>query len=353
MSKLIHGGDLYSASLRFGIPEAQWLDLSTGINPNAYPHGQITEKAFTRLPYLTADFKEAVENYYGPHAFLALSGSQEIIQSLPRLLAELPIILPSIGYQEHREAWKRSGGIINNYDTLCKPAAVQQINSLLQQNPSQHLLLINPNNPSGLVLQTETILDWSKRLTGKAMLVVDEAFIDSAPDNSLLCSRKLPDNLLVLRSFGKFFGLAGIRAGFLFGNSQTLSALKRPNNPWPINGIAQEILCRALNDAAWQKSSRTRIEKNAEYLQELISPLKLKLLSNQGLFQSYVGEADHLSTLFDTFCQSGILLRLIPVNSSQSILRFGLIDHEDESAISRIKSCIAHANPKSRSDHKL
>ena len=353
MKPLIHGGDLNTASAHYSIPESDWIDLSTGINPVAYPCESIPLEAFTRLPYPSQAFKQAILNYYGQHDYISVSGSQDIIQRLPSLLDQLPIMLPSVGYQEHDRAWKQNGNRISYYDALNLSKAQQAISSALNNNPEQHLLIINPNNPSGLLISIERLLGWANVMSGGAKLIIDEAFIDVHPDTSLLTSSKLPDNILVLRSCGKFFGLAGIRAGFLFGSPYTLSALCPPDNPWPLNGVAQEILSKALVDKKWHIDTRVGIQRSADFVAGLFASLNLQLLSNQGLFLSYLSPTPYSEWLYETFAQAGILLRLIPVNSTHSILRIGLLVPNDESAISRVRSCIEHARRQSEPNNQF
>ena len=146
---LFHGGDLSSASEKFGQPKSGWIDLSTGINPMAYPSEGIPHSAFRDLPYLDADFVRAVESYYGKHSFIPLSGSQQLIQSLPSRLASLPVILPSLGYQEHHRAWANTGQACRYYSALNEADAIEEIDTLLSENAAQHLVIINPNNPTG------------------------------------------------------------------------------------------------------------------------------------------------------------------------------------------------------------
>jgi cobalamin biosynthetic protein CobC len=343
MPPIIHGGDLNSASAHYDISLENWIDLSTGINPIPYPCNNIPQEAFNRLPYPDPNFVEAVRAYYGSHHYISLSGSQEVIQNLPKHLAQLPVILPTLGYQEHHHAWQASGNPIRYYDALNHSISITEISTLLKQNSQQHLVIINPNNPSGLKISIDKLLSFADMMEGNARLIIDEAFIDLHPTQSMLSLPKLPHNILVLRSCGKFFGLGGLRAGFLFGSIGALSALELPHNPWAINGIAQDILSKALIDRYWHTESLVQIQKNSVFLEQLFSPLGLELLTNQGLFISYLGRTNYVELIYETFAQSGILLRVIPVNSDTSVLRVGLFDLRHEANISRVRNCIEHA----------
>ncbi len=356
--KIIHGGDLYTASRRYNIPEEDWIDLSTGLNPIAYPCEAIPLAAFSRLPYPKPEFKQAVVSYYGAHDYIPVSGTQEIIQHLPGRLAKLPVLLPSVGYQEHQTAWEAHDNQLNYYDASSFLLADKMIRSQLAKQARQHVLIINPNNPSGLSIPQENLIEWSNKLGRDARLIVDEAFIDLQPSASLLSRPQLPDNILVLRSCGKFFGLGGIRAGFLFGSESLLTQLNLAYNPWPINGPALHILSEALINRHWQQASRRRIQQSAKQLQALFSPLekslgstnRLQLLANRGLFISYQGPSAYLNWLYDFFAEAGILLRLIAMDNVHSILRVGLIDYLDSTNIDRVRRCIGQLVSQSNFD---
>lgn len=351
---IVHGGDLVSASIRYNIPESDWVDLSTGLNPITYPCDDIPATVFSRLPYPSPEFRKTVEGYYGPHAYRSLAGTQEIIQQLPLLLADLPVILPSLGYQEHQCAWTNKGAEISFYDACILSKADAMIKRLIEANSQQHLLIINPNNPSGLMIPLESLFSWAAMLGTDAMLIVDEAFIDLTPEASLLSRPPLPDNILVLRSCGKFFGLGGIRAGFIFGSPKSLSRIQFPSNPWPLNGPAMHILSKALPDRYWQHASRKRIQTSAQEIQSLFAPLvhnkALKLLADRGLFISFQGSPSYLSELYEFFAKAGILLRLISVNNDFAMLRVGLVDHLDKTSIERIRQCVAQVASKNAFD---
>ncbi|MGB0733801.1 MAG: aminotransferase class I/II-fold pyridoxal phosphate-dependent enzyme, partial [Pontibacterium sp.] len=157
MSQLIHGGDIYSAAKEYGVPLEQWLDLSTGINPDPYPVPKINAAYFQRLPYIEYELTNAIEHYYGIKG-LACAGSQQAIGLLPRLLRSLQgnhkVLLPTQGYQEHRYSWQGTGAECEYYPSDNAAIARQTINKALaaaQQNDEPfYLVIINPNNPSGL-----------------------------------------------------------------------------------------------------------------------------------------------------------------------------------------------------------
>ncbi|WP_415897818.1 threonine-phosphate decarboxylase [Neptuniibacter sp. QD57_21] len=365
MSDLIHGGDLISASAQYGIPVEEWLDLSTGINPVPYPVPQISEHCFQQLPYQSAEFKAAVRSYYGAEG-VAANGTQQIIELLPAVLPsvsqELPILLPDCGYQEHRYSWQQHGRAINYYPATDQKAAEQRIEEQLNSGSAMHLLLINPNNPTGLKFTPEQTYRWAEQMQQGAYLIVDEAFIDLSPEQSALSDYdrfKQLGNILVLRSFGKFFGLAGIRLGFAFANPQILQQLQTELGPWAVNGPAQAVAIAALNDAKWQAEARQKICQNAQATRELWQPLFRKLdaelLSCDGLFLTAKLDAEKAKQIYKFLAEQGILIRLVldeefncdlSVDKAQSdskncLLRSGLVDTQNADQCEKLKRVIS------------
>lgn len=340
---LFHGGDLISASKESGIAVEDWLDLSTGISPYTYPTHSIPADAFSRLPYISQDFKNKVKAYYSGVHFTALPGTQIAIQLLPRLLTRLPILLPSIGYQEHKQAWENSGNQLNYYEALDRKAAFQKIEYQLKYQPLQHLVIINPNNPSCLSFSPKQLIRWAQMLGEDAYLIVDEAFIDTDPEQSLIpqLSRNSKDKIIVLRSFGKFFGLAGIRLGFIFTAQNLLNKIEEQLPLWSINGPALHLASKALADHNWQAEHRTRLVETKNATTELFETLNYDSCFHQPLFSSYLFPKKLALTIFDHFYQQGILLRLIEVSVDQSLIRIGRIQTEDFEAKKRIITALA------------
>tara|TARA_R110002167_G_scaffold191891_5_gene394272 strand:+ start:114 stop:1175 length:1062 start_codon:yes stop_codon:yes gene_type:complete len=338
---LLHGGDLVSATKETGIPLENWIDLSTGISPYAYPTHSMPAEVFSRLPYIDQSFKNNAKAYYGSEHFVALPGTQVAIQTLPTLLKALPILLPSIGYQEHKQAWEKSGNPIHYYNALDQQTACTEIEDQLKLQPRQHLLIINPNNPSTLIFSPEQLITWAQRLAAGAHLIVDEAFIDTSPMQSLLpyLANEQKSNIIVLRSFGKFFGLAGIRLGFAFAAQDILMQLEERIPLWSINGPALYLASKAFADRNWQVEHQDRLIKSKQLTTELFEALNYEACFHQPLFSSYLFPKKLALTMFEYFYQRGILLRLIEVSHEKSLLRVGRIQIEDMDARNRI--CLA------------
>lgn len=258
---LSHGGNLLEAARRYAIPAEHWLDLSTGINANGWPVPPLPASVWNRLPERNDGLEQAATTYYGCANLLPVAGSQAAIQSLPSLFPSSRIGLITPGYAEHEHAWRLAGHRV----TPLQPA---QIDARLDE--LDILLLINPSNPTGQHYHREQLLAWQQRLAARGgWLIVDEAFIDTDPRQSLSadCGR---EGLVVLRSVGKFFGLAGIRAGFVLGPADLLDRLDRQLGPWTLSGPARWVCQQCLADQAWQTQSREDLRAAGMRLKQLL-----------------------------------------------------------------------------------
>ncbi|MBX2808579.1 MAG: aminotransferase class I/II-fold pyridoxal phosphate-dependent enzyme [Cellvibrionaceae bacterium] len=344
----LHGGDIVSASAHYGIAPAQWIDLSTGINPQGYTVDltQISAASLQQLPYAQPAFMAASAAYYQTDAFMPVAGTQAAIQQWPYLLAPLPVLLPSPGYSEYAQHWQACGAAISYYPAWDVAAATAAIDRALAQHRQQHLVVINPNNPSGLQFDCRQLRQWSQQLAAPACLIVDEAFIDTQPQASLL-NQTLPANVIVLRSVGKFFGLAGLRLGYCFASSDHLARLQQRLGLWQVNGPAQIIATQALADSPWQNRMRITIADNAAFTRQLFKPLIDKLaippsaIGSADLFTSYPMSQSQAQTLVEHFAQAGILLRCIPQPKQRALLRVGLVDKGQAAIVKRVAACVA------------
>lgn len=258
---LEHGGDIHTAAQHYDIPLSDWLDLSTGINPHAWPVEKVSAVSWQRLPPRDDGLQKAACVYYGANQCLPVAGIQAAIQALPvlRTPCEVGVLIPS--YSEHAHAWQRGGHCVQFFE----PADIQSVIGNLDV-----LIIVNPNNPTGQVFDKEQLLEWQATLSTKGgWLIVDEAFIDATPDNSLALYTTLP-GLIVLRSLGKFFGLAGARCGFVLAEQVLLDRLEVCLGPWAVNGPTREIAQKALADVTWQTHMRKLLQQDSLRLERLL-----------------------------------------------------------------------------------
>lgn len=259
---LEHGGNLREAAARYGIPLASWLDLSTGINPHPYPVPALAAHAWHRLPENDPALASAAERYYKAPRMLPVAGTQAAIQALPRLRARSRVVVSAPSYAEHAHCWRQAGHAVREVPYLS-----------LEQNVDEAdvMVVCNPNNPTGAVVAPAVLLDWADRLAARGgWLVVDEAFGDVVPEASV-AHRTGQAGLIVLRSVGKFFGLAGLRLGFVAAEETILSGLAEWVGPWSVSGPAQSIGRAALEDRAWQESTYAQLQHAGSRLQRLLA----------------------------------------------------------------------------------
>lgn len=311
---LEHGGNLRRAAGEYGIPAGEWLDLSTGINPQGWPVPALPAVAWARLPEVEDGLEAAARAYYGVEQLLPVAGSQAAIQALPRLRLPCRVGLLDTSYAEHRQAWARAG---HQIVTLEGQGDIERKLPLLDV-----LVLVQPNNPTGVLYPLERLLAWHARLADRGgWLLVDEAFMDATPERSLLPHAR--PGLIVLRSLGKFFGLAGARVGFVSAQAELLAPLAEQLGPWSVSGPARRVAADALGDRAWQADTRAYLREAGERLHGLLCRHGLKPDGGCTLFQWH--RTSRAAVLHDALARRGILTRSFTQPQS---LRFGLPGEE-------------------------
>ncbi len=319
-----HGGNIDWARARFG--GRDWIDLSTGINRVPYPVPPLADDVWRSLPTETAVaslLAAAARAYRTDAPMLAVAGAQAAIQLIPRLLqaaavgrveardptpqAPLPTQSGPRVDAEHRSAMTGStrptsdelngprllaprrakilGPTYNEHAAALRTAGwdVAEVTTLAALAGADLAVVVNPNNPDGLCHSPTDLL----QLAGEVgRLVVDESFADARPDLSLAPAAGRP-GLLVLRSFGKFYGLAGVRLGFVIGSNADIAALRADVGPWNVSGIAIAIGAAALADTAWADTTTARLRSDATQLDSLAQSVDWRLAGGTELFRLY------------------------------------------------------------------
>lgn len=309
-----HGGRLRRAAQQYGIALTDWLDLSTGINPHPYPVPPIPAETWQRLPEGDDGLEAAAAGYFGTAALLPVAGSQPAIQALPQVIPGVRVSVLAPSYAEHAHAWRHHNASSFAAEALDDVAASNDI-----------VVVVQPNNPTGTLFPRERLLAAHRRLAARGgWLVVDEAFIDTTPEASL-ATLAGTDGLVVLRSIGKFFGLAGARVGFVLAPATVRAALAERLGPWTVSGPARHAARHALLDRAWQDDTRRRLDMAGARLARLLRDTGCGQPRGPALFK-WIARSD-AGVLHARLAQQGILTRLF---EHPPAVRFGLPANEAE-----------------------
>lgn len=325
-----HGGDLSDAMKRHGGSLAEWLDLSTGINPFSWPlpvtlPGVLWQRLPSRKDFeiLIAAAREAYRVPVGT-AIIAAPGTQTLIQWLPHLAAPGAVAVIGPTYDEHARSWARSGREVLQIEMACPvPKTVR------------HVVLVNPNNPDGGVTHRTALEQIGAELVRRGgWLIVDESFADVDPDiwAAHLCAH-LP--VVVLRSFGKFFGLAGLRLGFAISPPAIAQRLAEALGPWAVSGPALAIGHAALSDLNWATKMRERLRIQATLLDSVLTAFGLDVVGGTPLYR--LASHPEAKELHDALAKQHIWTRRFTWNSD--LLRFGL--PPDEAGLKRLAAALA------------
>ncbi|RYB04408.1 threonine-phosphate decarboxylase CobD [Lichenibacterium ramalinae] len=317
-----HGGDLAAARSAYpGAPEP-WVDLSTGINPIPYAVPSLPMDAWAALPSAAAAraLEAAAARAYGaePDNIVGAPGTEALIQWLPRLHRARRVGVLGFTYGDHARSWRSAGAEVDVVDDL---AALEGYDVAV---------VVNPNNPDGRLVEPDALVRLARRV---GLLVVDEAFADVVSSDWSLATRP-PPNGLVLRSFGKFFGLAGLRLGFAVTATDRATSLRAAFGPWAVSGPAVAVGTRAFADDVWASSSLTRLAQDAGRLDVLLRDAGAVLVGGTTLYR--LAEFDDAAGTFDALAHAGLLTR--PFAERPRWLRFGL--PVDEAAWQRLSGAL-------------
>ena len=314
LKPLAHGGDLGAARKLFpGAPEP-FLDLSAGINPHPYPFAQLPPDVFAGLPQADAIARlagVAAAAYAAPSAANVVvgPGSQILAAQAAFLLARGRASVLAPTYAEHGRVAELAG---HN---------VVEVADVGQLAESRIAIVVNPNNPDGRTVGKDALLALADRLRRRGgLLLVDEAFMDVGPEGASLGDHVEEGNIVVLCSFGKFYGLAGLRLSFALAAPDIAARLAAALGPWPVSGAATVIGVEALADTAWREKTRASLAEAALKLDVLLAEAGLEIVGGTSLFR--LVRAKEAVQLFQHLGQAGILVRRFAEHPSW--LRFGL-----------------------------
>jgi len=293
-----HGGGLDEAIARFGGTRANWLDLSTGINPEPYPLPALAEADWTALPDRAAQeaLVQAARGFWRvPQGagVLAAPGASALIARLPALAAPGRVRIDMPTYNEHAAGFAAQGWTVTG------------------DGPAEARVLVHPNNPDGRL--------WTAADADAPLTVIDESFCDICPDRSLVALTARP-GVVILKSFGKFWGLAGLRLGFAIALPETIARLSQMLGPWPVSGPALQVGAAALRDIAWAEATRARLARDAARLDRLVTGRGARLEGGTDLFRLY--RVEDAAAWQDRLARHQVWCRIFPY--SETLLRLGL-----------------------------
>ncbi|QRZ12594.1 threonine-phosphate decarboxylase [Paracoccus methylovorus] len=290
-----HGGDIDKAANRFG--GTDWIDLSTGINRRSWQAGPLSAHALTALPTQQDQARlcalAAVRFGCASEQILPLAGASAAIQLVPHVIPGQRAAVFSPTYNEHAGSLRSAGWqVAEPHD----PAGL---------SGADLAVIVNPNNPDGREFTPAQIAAIAATV---GHLVVDESFADPRPDLSVASER--PDNVIVLRSFGKFWGLAGLRLGFAIAAPDLLTRLAERAGPWPVSGPALEIGAQALADARWADDTVVWLSEATLHLDQILTAQGWNLIGGTHLFRLY--EVAEARAARDLLARAGIWSRIFP-----------------------------------------
>ncbi|MBZ6077260.1 threonine-phosphate decarboxylase CobD [Microvirga sp. WGZ8] len=314
-----HGGNLHDAKARFPKAPEPWIDLSTGINPRAYPVPPLDPEIFHRLPspqQVRACERIAAQAYGvgDPECLVAAAGSQALIGLLPRLRPPGRVAIIGPTYSEHELSWSRHGHRVLSMADLDAALAAQ----------ADVIVVVNPNNPDGRVIPSQRLADAAQLLaTRGGWLVIDEAFADLEPGHSVAGGSLA--NTIVLRSVGKAYGLAGLRLGFAVAWPAQAQAIRDNLGPWAVSGPALALGSQALADQAWLSAERSRLSRASHRLDALLHRAGFELIGGTCLFR--LARHEVAAQYFERLAGCGIWVRSFAFDPA--LLRFGIPKEEE------------------------
>lgn len=290
-----HGGGLDAAMREFGGPRSQWLDLSTGINPIPYPMPELDSDVLTQLPdvHLFDNLADAARQFWDiPEGFgvIPASGASAFISLLPRILSGSKFRVPHPTYNEHRASFEASGW------TYC-------------DNTPDVDIHVHPNNPDGTFAPSKSDAAWR---------IIDESFCDICPEKSFVPS--ISDTNIVLKSFGKFWGLAGLRLGFLIAQPSLTIKIQEALGPWAVSGPSLAVGAKALLDFNWATETRARLKTDTQALNSFMTAHGANVIGGTDLFQLYA--VDNAQAWQDRLASHQIWTRIFPY--SENYIRLGI-----------------------------
>lgn len=304
-----HGGNIDKAINIYGGKKNEWIDLSTGISPDSYPVPLILPSDWRELPTIgeVQKLELIIQSQLNTSSQVAVSpGSQIAIHLLPSLMKKKNVTILNPTYEDYSFSFKNAGYRVRfceNFEKLSE---------------SEIVVIVNPNNPDGKVYDVKKLLTLSKNVK---ILIVDESFNEASKAKSITSYiTKETDNIIVIKSFGKFYGLAGLRLGFIFSGEKIIYKFKNLLGNWPISKVSIKIASQALQDKKWKIKNQKNLIKTVKSLDEIMKNINLDFAGGTNLFRLYFTE--NASILQKLLAQKYIWSRIF--SYSKNWLRLGI-----------------------------
>lgn len=326
---MLHGGQLQQAKSQFPHVLQNWIDLSTGINPYAYPFSRISIEYAAQLPSINDEWRlrELAALRYGVkevNLIAAAPGTQILISLLPYIFEAKQVCILCPTYMEHINSWQQAGILVHQVHSLEEFMGFANQDQIIG-------IICNPNNPDGRLLNIkqmqEIISGWD---CFDNHIIVDEAFMDFE-EQSIAALLPHPA-LTILRSFGKTYGLAGVRLGFLLSDTRIIEKVKAMLGPWSLSGQALQIGLQALQDQEWLLQAKNQLAKQVQQLDKLFINNNCKIVGGTHLFR--LVEMKDARIFWKHLANHGIWVRRFDYNLQW--LRFGLSQEQDWSKIQNV-----------------
>ncbi|MEM7293605.1 MAG: threonine-phosphate decarboxylase CobD [Pseudomonadota bacterium] len=329
---LLHGGAIDLMKARFPDAPSPWIDLSTGINPWPYEFSVEPQETMNHLPTV-AQFEScaaAMASAIGANAdsLVLAPGSELLIRLLPTVLSVQRVCVTAQSYGDHISAWRSADVAVN-----------EVLDPLAEIDHCDAVVVCNPNNPDGRCWSASELNHARERLAEMGgWLIVDEAYMDLHPEQSIL-TQTSTDGLIVLRSFGKFYGLAGVRLGALFAPRRILKKMSERLGVWPVPGPTLAIGTEAYDNFDWQIETRRQLSSARAKLDEVLTRHGLEVVGGTDLFRFV--STPSAETWWNGLAEQGIYTRRF--NWCSRRLRIGLPASQD--ALTRLDGALERINP--------
>lgn len=327
-----HGGNIYILSEKLRLNEKDIIDFSTSINPIGVPksvNSVIKDNIKYLHNYPDPDAKRlrlqiAKQHKINPESIICGNGSTEMIYLVARALRPERVLIPAPTFSEYERACKiRDGLRVMRYELKREKDFDLNIEEFIdamsgKQVPitrhASHItafvmaFLCNPNNPTGRALKKADVIkiaDASKKL--KCYLVVDEAFIDFVPEESVIKEVGKNPYLIVLRSLTKFYALSGLRIGYGVFPLNITETIKKHKEPWTVNTLAQTAGIAALKDIEFKKKTFRVIKQEKDFLEKEFKRLEISYIPSQANY--YLLRFDNAKEIISILKNKGILVR--------------------------------------------